>query len=176
MEKKIIVEKIELELKKRERRIRDKNAIEMLLTLFPGLGALHGVFIGASDAIEIERQRLTIDQIMDLLLAIDDKLNGEQSDESDPGMRVLINKVFAEGDITGIDGNTSDEEVRKIFERPLTVEIKDSYAKGNVTGVKLSVDREMPVKGIKTIKTDFGMIEIDPSLGSVTLGKGMDDA
>ena len=75
------------------------------------------------------------------------------------------------GSITGLEGNTSDENMKKIFEKPLDIEIKNAQAQGDITGVKLNVDGEMPVRGKTKIKTDVGTIEINPQFGEITFGK-----
>ncbi len=173
MDKSIVEKKIEAELKKREKSVRNKNAIEKLLGLFPALDALYGVLVGSQDAIELERQRLTLEQLLNLVIAIDDKLSGKDTDSLEPGLRVLIEGVVAAGDITGIEGDTSNEAVRQIFEKPMSVTIKNAAAKGSITGVKLEVSKELPIKKAVQIDTDFGQIIFNPKAGEITLGKGI---
>ena len=88
-------------------------------------------------------------------------------------IKILIEDAISGGNITGLEGGTSDENMKKIFEKPLDVEIKNVNAKGNITGVKLDVDGEMPVKGQTRIKTDLGTIEMNPQLGEITFGKDL---
>ena len=147
MEKEQVIEKIEVELKKRNTPIRNKNAIEKFLGLFPILNGLYGVLNGSSDAIEVERQKLTLSKILDLVVALDEKLSGKDISNTEPGLKILISKAIAEGNITGLQGRTSSDTIQKIFEKPVDISIKDSYAKGNITGIKLDVDKEMPIKG-----------------------------
>ena len=59
MTKDDVKNKIEVELKKREKSVRNKNAIDKFLGLFPTLDALWGVLVGSRDALELEKQKLT---------------------------------------------------------------------------------------------------------------------
>ena len=171
MTKEEIKNQIEIELKKREKTIRNKNAIDKFLGLLPPMDALWGVLIGVQDAIELERQKLTLDRILDLIVAIDDKLSGKDVSGLDAGLKILIENAVAKGNIIGLEGKTSDENLKRIFEKPVDIQIKNSQAQGDITGVKLSVDKEMPVKGHARITTDMGTIEINPDMGEITFGK-----
>lgn len=173
MTKDDVKKQIEAELKNREKSIRNKNAIDKFLGLFLTLDALWGVLVGSKDALELEKQKLTLDKVLDLVIGIDDKLSGEDISSVDVGLKILIENAVSEGNITGLEGNTSDENMKKIFEKPLDVEIKNVTAKGNITGVKLNVDGEMPVKGQAKVKTDFGTIEMNPQFGEITFGKDL---
>ncbi|OGI73003.1 hypothetical protein A3D42_03015 [Candidatus Nomurabacteria bacterium RIFCSPHIGHO2_02_FULL_41_18] len=169
-----IEKQIEIELKKREKSIRNKNAIEKLLGLAPGLDALYGVLVGSKEAIEIERQKLSLEKVLELVIAIDNKLNGEDISNVEPGLKILISNVVAEGDITGLDGRTSDDSVQKIFEKPVDIAIKDSRSGGSITGLKLNVDKEMEIKDKTKVETDLGTVSFNPALGKITLGEGLD--
>lgn len=171
MTKDEVKNKIEVELKKREKSIRNKNAVEKFLGLFSPLDALWGVLNGSKDVLELEKQKLTLEKVLDLLIGIDDKLNGKDINSVDSGLKILIENAVSGEDITGLEGNTSDENLKKIFEKPLDVKIKNVKAKGNIIGVKLNVDAEMPVKGQTKIENDFGTVEINPQFGEVTFGK-----
>ena len=165
--------KIEDRLKEREKSVRNKNAIEKFLGLFPTLNALWGVLIGSKDALELEKQKLTLETVLDLIVAIDDKLSGKDISNIGATLRILVEDAISVGDIIGLEGNTSDENMKKIFENPLSVEIKNVSAKGNIVGVKLNIDAEMPVRGQTKIKTDIGTVEINPQFGEVVFGKGL---
>ena len=171
MTKDEVKNKIEVELKKREKSVRNKNAIEKFLGLFPTLDALYGVLNGSQDALELEKQKLTLKTVLDLVVDIDDKLSGKDISNVDAGLKILIENAVSGGDITGLEGNTSNENMKKIFEKPLDVEIKNVSAKGNITGVKLNVDGEMPVKGFTRIKNDFTTIAMNPEVAEITIGK-----
>ena len=173
MTKDDVKNKIEIELKRREKSVRNKNAIDKFLGLFPAIDALWGVLVGSKDALELEKQKLTLETVLDLIVAIDDKLSGKDVSNMDTGLKILIENAISGGDITGLEGNTSDENMKKIFENPLDVEIKDVNAKGNITGVKLNINGEMPVRGQTKIKTDFGTIEMNPQFGEITFGKDL---
>lgn len=166
-------QRIEAELKKRDKSIRNKNAIEKFLGLFPGANALYGVLVGSQDAIELERQRLTLNQLLDLVTAIDDKLRGKNIDYLEAGLQVLIKNVTADGDIAGIEGDTSHAAMKEIFEKPVSVQITDSVAKSDITGIKLNVDKELPIKNQVQVNMDFGQVQLNPQLGEITLGKGI---
>ncbi|HLD31252.1 MAG TPA: hypothetical protein VJB41_03635 [Patescibacteria group bacterium] len=173
MTKDEVKNKIEAELKKREKSVCNKNAIEKFLGLFSPLDALWGVLVGSKDALELEKQKLTLEKVLDLLIGIDDKLSGKDISNVESGLKILIENAVSGGDITGLEGNTSDENIKKIFEKPLDIEIRNVNAIGNITGVKLNVDGEMPVKGQTRIKMDFGILEINPQFGEITLGEGL---
>ena len=173
MTKDEVKNKIEAELKKREKSVRNKNAIDKFLGLFSPLDALWGVLVGSKDALELEKQKLTLEKVLDLVVGIDDRLSGKDISSVDSGLKILIENAVSGGDITGLEGNTSDENMKKIFEKSLDVEIRNVNALGNITGVKLNVDGEMPVQGQTKIKTDFGTVEINPQFGEITFGKGL---
>ena len=73
MTKDEVKNKIEVELQKRQKSIRNKNAIEKFLGLFSPLDALWGVLVGSKDALELEKQKLTLEKVLDLVVGIDDK-------------------------------------------------------------------------------------------------------
>ena len=77
MNKEEIKEKIEIELKKHEKLVRNKNAIRAFLGLLPPLDALEKVLVGVQDTIEVKRQTLTLNMILDLIMGIDEKLSGK---------------------------------------------------------------------------------------------------
>ncbi|MEK7564349.1 MAG: hypothetical protein AAB510_02160 [Patescibacteria group bacterium] len=174
MNKEDVKSQIEDELEKREKSIRNKNAIEKFLGLFPNLDALYGVLTGSADAIEVERQKLTLDKVLDLVIAIDDKLSGKDISNIESGLKILIDNVVAGGNITGLEGDTSNETIQKIFEKPVDISIKNSQAGGNITGIKLNVDKEMSVGGKTKIETDLGTVEFNPEFGDITFGQDLD--
>jgi len=167
-----ITQLIDRELQRSERSIRNRSAIDHLLKLFPGTYALKEVLTGSKKALDLERQKLTTEKILDLLVGIDAKLSGEDLSGMDEGLKILIERVVAEGDIIGLEGKTSDEAVRKIFEKPVDVKIKDVSTKGKITGVKLGIDEEMEVKERVEIETDNVKVKIDPKVAKITFGKG----
>jgi hypothetical protein len=140
------------------------------------LNALWGVLIGSRQEIELEKQKLTLEKILDLIVAIDDKLVGKNSSNTDIGLKILIENAVSGGNITGLEGKTSDENIKKIFEKPIDIELKNVKASGNISGVNLNIDGEMSVKGQTTIKTDFGMFKMNPQFGKITFGKGIPKA
>lgn len=176
-----IKKQIEIELAKRQKSIHNKNAIDKFLGLLSrvdptgisaALNALWGVLTGSRQEIELEKQKLTLEKILDLIVAIDDKLIGKDSSNTDIGLKILIENAISGGNITGLEGNTSDENIRKIFDKPLDIQIKNATANGNITGVKLNVDGEMQAKQQIRVETDFGIVETNPQLGEITFGEG----
>ena len=121
MTKDDVKNQIEIELKRREKSVRNKNAIDKFLGLFPTLDALWGVLVGSRDALELEKQKLTLDKVLDLVVAFDDKLSGKDINNVDAGLKILIEDAISGGNITGLEGGTSDENMKKIFEKPLDV-------------------------------------------------------
>ena len=67
--------KIESELKKREKHIVNSNAIDALCSLFAPFKALRQLFYGRGDAIDENRNRITLDKILQLLIKIDDAIS-----------------------------------------------------------------------------------------------------
>ena len=170
-----VKQQIEVELEKRGVEIRNANAIDCLFTLFPKLDALRDIFAGSKKAIEIEKQKLTQESILDLLVGIDKKISGDDVSGFDSGLKILIENVVSMGDITGLAGNTSGHSTREVFKNPIAVIIKDAKAKGNITGIKLDVDQEMKVEKQVNINTNGGSVQLNPQFGEITFGKGLTD-
>lgn len=70
-----IREEIESELKKREKRVVNRNAIDALCSCFAPIKALRQVLSGRGTAIDEERQRVTLEAILQLLSKIDDAIS-----------------------------------------------------------------------------------------------------
>lgn len=165
---------IENELGKREIPIRNKNAIDALLKALNPLNALSSlkqVLTGAEECLGLERQKLTLEKILELIIGIDAKLNGDSATKIDPSLKILVENIVASGDVVGLEGKTSNDAVKKIFEHSLDVTVKNVRSQGNVTGVKLDVDQEMEVKQQVNIDTDIAHVALNPSLGKIILGK-----
>jgi 2-hydroxy-3-keto-5-methylthiopentenyl-1-phosphate phosphatase len=63
---------IQLELEKRQTKVLNKNAVNALFEALPSpVKALGKIFVGRQDAIENEKQKITQDIILDLLVSID---------------------------------------------------------------------------------------------------------
>ena len=165
--------RIENEAKKRSRSIRNKNAFDALFGIFPPAHALWKIFSGAKDAIETEKGRITLDAIIEYLQVIDKKLSKlPLSDEENRTFEVLLDNVMALGDVTGIDGNTSNPILREIFSsNDISVRLKDVKAIGNITGVKLNVDKELELKGKLDVSNGINSLKTNPHIGTITLGK-----
>jgi len=151
---------IQQKLKAEEKTIRNTNAIKQFLKLFPRFDALYGVFNGSKEALELEKYKLTLDQLLDLIVAIDRKLEGLEFSNVDQTIRVILDNIDVDEEVIGIHAATSNESTRELFERPVYVNIRDVKAK-RVTGIKLDVDREMKIEkdlgnGIKSSIT-FGV-------------------
>jgi hypothetical protein len=70
-----ILKKIEAELSKREKQVINKNAIDALCSCFGPVKTLRKVFSGRGDAIDRERQKITIETILELLIKIDNAIS-----------------------------------------------------------------------------------------------------
>lgn len=72
-----IQREIEAELSKRNKKVVNKNAIDAFLSCFaPPIQALRKVFFGREDAIDQERQKITIEKILQLVIEIDNAISG----------------------------------------------------------------------------------------------------
>lgn len=100
---------IKNELEKRNKSIRNHNAIDRFLEAFvPGVSVLKDILTGSKKAIEYEKQSLTIDSILDLVILIDRKISQPK------GKRVGVlnsgrNNSFINCSFRGLDIGIQDE-------------------------------------------------------------------
>ncbi len=94
MNKQEIISKIEDALKLKEVSIRNKNAIEQLISKI-GLGELYNIFLGVKDKIDFERQKLTLDEVLELLVAIDQRLSGLEENKYSNKITILLDEVIS---------------------------------------------------------------------------------
>lgn len=74
--KKDIRKEIEAELGKRHKTIVNKNAIDAFLSyIAPPIQALRQVFFGRKDAMDAERQKITIEMLLQLVIETDDAIS-----------------------------------------------------------------------------------------------------
>ena len=167
---------IEQKLAEKSIKIRNRNAIEAFLKLFPPLSSLWQVLIGSKQALETERGEITQELILDMVVAMDKKLSQlEYSAKDQKGLEVLIEGVQAYGDVTGIDANTSNPILREIFSSMNTrVAIKNVQSGGNVTALKLNVDAALPLKKKLEVSGDSCSVKFTPTRGGeIIFGKGL---
>jgi len=152
-------------LKSKEKSIRNKNAVEQLISKI-GLGELYNIFFGVKDKIEFERQKLTLNEVLELLIAVDDRLSGLEEGKHDNKITILLEEIVAKGDVTGFDGNTSNDQVKEIFENnPMDITVRKVASEGSVTGMKLNVDDRAELKQPLNIQGDFGSAQFNPGDG-----------
>ncbi|MFH1375120.1 MAG: hypothetical protein ABIH35_00415 [Patescibacteria group bacterium] len=162
-----IKQKIEELLSKKEKSIRNKNALTSFLKLIPPVDALWQVLVGSKEVIDVQRQKLTIEEILGFVIAIDQKLEGEKVASSNPKISILLENIKADENVVGLKGNTSSPEMKKMFENPVDIELKNIQAK-NVVGAKFNVDAEMPIKRGLSVRSPFARVGLGPK---VVLGK-----
>ena len=173
MNKKEICDMIEAKLNDSDKKIRNLNAIDALCTLFPPASALWKVFTGSQEALTLVKTQITQDTILDLLVAIDQKLETGKTDAS--VFEVLLDGVVAYGDVSGLKASTSNPVVARLFsEKEINVVLKNVQARGNVTGVDLKVEQELELKKRMHIKTPFARIDFNAGPNcKITFGKGL---
>lgn len=99
---------IESELSKQNKRVVNKNAIDALFSAFPGpIQALGKVLFGRGEAIEKEKQRITIETILQLLLKIDRVISDNNGKTDGIDWKVVGGDIEAYGEnareVTGMD-------------------------------------------------------------------------
>ncbi len=108
MNKDDIRREIESELSKQNKRVVNKNAIDALFSAFPGpIQALGKVLFGHGEAIEKEKQRITIETILQLLLKIDRVISDNNGKTDGIDWKVVGGDIEAYGEnareVTGMD-------------------------------------------------------------------------
>ena len=80
---------IEEQLASRQRRVLNRNAFSALFGAFSDpLGALGKIFFGRNDALELERQRIAQDAILELVCRIDDAITSVAAAARDKGITI----------------------------------------------------------------------------------------
>ena len=173
MDKKDVRSLIGKKLEQSEKSIRNKNSIEALCSLFPPSNALWKVLSGSKEAIETKRGRITQETILDILIAIDTKLETGSIDSQK--FRVLLDGVVSFGDVSGLKAKASNPIASKLFsEKEIEIVLKNIHADGNVTGVDLIVDQELELKKRMQIKTPHSSVTFNAGPNcKIVLGKGL---
>lgn len=110
-----IKQSIEIELHRRNRSIRNHNAIDKFLEVFiPPIYLLKDILTGSKKAIEYEKQLLTINKILNLVILIDQKLTQPQA------KRVGIlntgkNNSYIDCSFIGLDIGIQDEGLETLI-------------------------------------------------------------
>lgn len=172
-----IIIKIESLLKEKEVSIRNKNAIEQFVD-FIGLGKLNNLYnitCGVEDKLEFERHTLTLNELLNLIEEFDKRLNSIESKDKNNKINIILEDIFANGNVTGFEGKTSDPIVKELFSKnPMDIKLKNISAGGDVAGMKLSVDDEAELKQPLNIQNDDGEVNFNPAIGKVIFGKKLD--
>ncbi len=173
MDKEDVKNLIEKRLEQSEKSIRNKNSIEALCSLFPPSNALWKVLSGSKEAIETERGRITQETILDILIAIDNKLETGNTDSQK--FEVLLDGIVSLGDVSGLKAKASNPIVSKLFsEKEIEIVLKNIHARGNVTGVDLTVDQELELKKKMQIRTPHSSVTFNAGPNcKVVFGKGL---
>ena len=103
-----IQKKIEYELSKRAKQIINKNAIDALFSNFPApIKALRKVLSGRKEALEGEKQKITIETILRLLTKIDNAISNNDGKTDGIDWKVIGGDIEAYGEnareVTGMD-------------------------------------------------------------------------
>ncbi|MFH1422148.1 MAG: hypothetical protein ABIH42_05490 [Planctomycetota bacterium] len=167
---------IEAKLKECSTSVRNKNAISAILKLFPPANALWQVLCGAKNALETKRGCITQDVIIQILLAIDEKLeSGSINTGQESVFQIFMEGVKSHGNVTGLKVSTSNSILRQLFsEKDVNTILRDIHATGNVIGVDLTVDAELELKKQLYVQTDVGSVKFNPKAGKITFGKRFD--
>lgn len=99
---------IESELSKRNKRVVNRNALDALFSVFPEpIQGLKKVLVGRGEAIEKERQKITIETILKLLLQIDRAISNNDGKTDGIDWKVVGGNIEAYGvnarEVTGMD-------------------------------------------------------------------------
>lgn len=103
-----IRKKIEAELSKREKKVVNKNAIDALFSAFPRqIEALRKVLSGRKEALEEEKQKITMEAILQLLIRIDDAISNNNGKADGIDWKVIGGDIEAYGEnateVTGMN-------------------------------------------------------------------------
>ena len=130
---------IESELSKRNKRVVNRNAIDALFLVFPGpIQALKKVLFGRGEAIEKERQKITIETILQLLLQIDRAISNNDGKTDGIDWKVVGGNIEAYGvnarEVTGMDISSDAGPVEL---RPGTHIKASGKNVGRITGLRI---------------------------------------
>ncbi len=163
--------RIENELSKRKKRILNTNAISAFLNFFPALKALYDLFVGRKSAIEIEKTKITLDGIIEMIIAFDKRLSGIKKKDTSK-VSILLEDIISKGAVTGIKSDTSSCEAKELLKKTIDVKLKRIQSQDKVTGIDLTVNKELKIEKPLNIETDIGSVRINPNNGDITFGKG----
>ena len=168
-------ELIEKKLRERKITIVARNTIDAFCKLFPPANAIWQVLTGSKEKLDTEKGAITQEVLLDIVLAIDKKLSGRLLDARErKAFEIVLEGVRAMNDVTGLRARTSDPNLQEIFaDKEVRVILQDITARGNVTGVDLTVDHELELQKKLEIETDFGSVRFNPDVGTITFGKGL---
>lgn len=80
---------IDEELSSRRRRVLNKNAISALFGVFTDpLASLGKIFLGRADAVDLERQRIAQDAVLELLCKIDEAISSVADQTQQQGITI----------------------------------------------------------------------------------------
>ena len=86
MDKHIVENAIDEQLKSREKKVLNRNAISALFGAFSDpVGALGKIFVGRDDAIDAEKQKIIQDVILEMLCKIDDAISQAAQESTKQG-------------------------------------------------------------------------------------------
>ena len=166
---------IEGKLREHKQRIVTENTVAAFCKLFPPASTIWQIVFGSKERIDTARGAITLDIILDMLLAIDKRLSNIDLDTTEQGtFNIMLRTVQAMGNVTGLRARTSDSALRQIFtEREVSIMLEDIIAEGDITGLDLTVDTELELKKKLQVKTDFATVRFNPEVGEITFGKGL---
>lgn len=166
---------IDEKLRERKIRIVAKNTIGALCKLFPPASVIWQILAGSKEKLDTEKGAITLEVLLNIVVAIDKKLSGSILDTREQGIfEIMLEGIRAVGDVAGLRAKTSNPELSKIFSgKEVKVILRDIYTRGNVTGVDLTVDRELELKKKLEVKTDFASVKFNPDVGKIIFGKGL---
>jgi len=166
---------IEKKLHERKINIVVRNTVDAFCKLFPPASVIWQVLAGSKEKLDTAKGAITQEVLLDMVLAIDKKLSSRVLDTKEQGaFEIMLEGIRAMGDVTGLRAKTSDPNLREIFtDREVRIILQDITTGGNVTGVDLTVDRELELRRKLEVETDFGSVKFNPDVGKIIFGKGL---
>ena len=143
MNKEDIQNILDIELKKREKDVRNKNAFDALLSASSGpVQALWKMTFGRNKAMEDEKQKILIEKILDILLEIDEAISKNNGNIEKIDWTIIEAKIEAYGEdsekVIGLNISSDAGPVELKAGTHIKVSGKNV---GNITGLQIGGNR-----------------------------------
>lgn len=130
---------IESELSKRSKQVVNKNAIDAMFLAFPGpIQGLKKALFGRREAIDAEKQRITINAILQLLLKIDRAISDNNGDTYGIDWKVVGGDIEAYGEnASEVTGMIISNDAGPVEFNPGTHIKASGKNVGRITGLRI---------------------------------------